>query len=83
MNLVLRGALAATVAVAALSASARAENGVTADTITFGQAAVLEGPASALGLGMQIGLNAAFRRDQRQGRRAWPQDQADQRQRRL
>ena len=60
MNLVLRGALAATVAVAALSASARAENGVTADTITFGQAAVLEGPASALGLGMQMGLNAAF-----------------------
>ncbi len=60
MNLVLRGALAATVAVAALSASARAENGVTADTITFGQAAVLEGPASALGLGMQKGLNAAF-----------------------
>ena len=60
MNLVLRGALAATVAVAALSASARAENGVTADTITFGQAAVLEGPASALGLGMQVGLNAAF-----------------------
>ena len=60
MNLVLRGALAATVAVAALSASARAEIGVTADTITFGQAAVLEGPASALGLGMQKGLNAAF-----------------------
>jgi ABC-type branched-subunit amino acid transport system substrate-binding protein len=56
----LRGALAAAVAVAALSASARAENGVTADTITFGQAAVLEGPASALGLGMQVGLNAAF-----------------------
>ncbi|MGB9368953.1 MAG: ABC transporter substrate-binding protein [Xanthobacteraceae bacterium] len=56
----LRGALAATIAFAALSASARAENGVTADTITFGQAAVLEGPASALGLGMQVGLNAAF-----------------------
>jgi branched-chain amino acid transport system substrate-binding protein len=60
MHLMLRGALAAAVAVAALSASARAENGVTADTITFGQAAVLEGPASALGLGMQVGLNAAF-----------------------
>src|ERR1700752_2838953 len=55
-----RGALAVTVAGAAISASARAENGVTADTITFGQAAVLEGPASALGLGMQKGLNAAF-----------------------
>ena len=60
MKFMLRGALAATVAVAALSASARAEEGVTADTITFGQAAVLEGPASALGLGMQKGLTAAF-----------------------
>ena len=39
---------------------ALAEDGVTADTIMFGQAAVLEGPASALGLGMQNGLNAAF-----------------------
>jgi branched-chain amino acid transport system substrate-binding protein len=60
MHLMLRGALAATVAFAAQVATARAENGVTADTITFGQAAVLEGPASALGLGMQTGLTAAF-----------------------
>ena len=60
MQLMLRGALAATVAFAALSVPALAEDGVTADTITFGQAAVLEGPASALGLGMQKGLNAAF-----------------------
>jgi ABC-type branched-subunit amino acid transport system substrate-binding protein len=60
MQSMLRGALAATVALAALTISARAENGVTADAITFGQAAVLEGPASALGLGMQQGLNAAF-----------------------
>src|SRR4051794_33966133 len=56
----LRGTLAAAAAFAALSSSALAEDGVTADTITFGQAAVLEGPASALGLGMQLGLNAAF-----------------------
>jgi branched-chain amino acid transport system substrate-binding protein len=56
----LRGTLAAAAAFAALSTSALAEDGVTADTITFGQAAVLEGPASALGLGMQQGLNAAF-----------------------
>jgi branched-chain amino acid transport system substrate-binding protein len=56
----LRGTLAAAAAFAALSSSALAEDGVTADTITFGQAAVLEGPASALGLGMQQGLNAAF-----------------------
>ena len=60
MQFMLRGALAATVAFAALSVPALAEEGVTADTITFGQAAVLEGPASALGLGMQKGLNAAF-----------------------
>jgi len=60
MKFTLRGALAATAALAALTVPALAENGVTADTITFGQAAVLEGPASALGLGMQKGLNAAF-----------------------
>ena len=39
---------------------AAAEDGVTADTITFGQAAVLSGPASALGQGMKAGMNAAF-----------------------
>ena len=36
------------------------EDGVAADTILFGQAAVLSGPASALGLGMKAGMNAAF-----------------------
>ncbi|MEJ0075484.1 MAG: ABC transporter substrate-binding protein [Alphaproteobacteria bacterium] len=55
-----RGTLAAAIAFAAFAAPALAEQGVTADTITFGQAAVLEGAASALGLGMQAGLNAAF-----------------------
>jgi branched-chain amino acid transport system substrate-binding protein len=45
----------------ALSATGlRAENGVTADTIVFGQAAVLEGAASALGQGMKFGISAAF-----------------------
>src|SRR5262249_17775713 len=39
---------------------AYAEDGVSADTIMFGQAAVLEGPAAALGTGMRTGLNAAF-----------------------
>src|SRR6516164_8598330 len=39
---------------------ATAEDGVTADSITFGQAAVLEGPASALGQGMRTGIQAAF-----------------------
>jgi branched-chain amino acid transport system substrate-binding protein len=37
-----------------------AEDGVAADSITFGQAAVLEGPASALGQGMRAGIQAAF-----------------------
>jgi ABC-type branched-subunit amino acid transport system substrate-binding protein len=61
MHFKLRGVLAAGVALTAiLAVPALAEDGVTADTITFGQAAVLEGPASALGLGMQQGLNAAF-----------------------
>src|SRR5262245_51501600 len=39
---------------------ALAEDGVTADKIVFGQAAVLTGPASALGQGMKVGLDAAF-----------------------
>jgi len=52
---VLTGALA----LASLS-PATAENGVTADSITFGQAAVLDGPASALGQGMRAGIQAAF-----------------------
>jgi branched-chain amino acid transport system substrate-binding protein len=44
----------------ATTATASAEDGVTADTIVFGQAAVLSGPAAALGQGMKTGLNAAF-----------------------
>ena len=39
---------------------AAAQNGVTADKIIFGQAAALDGPASALGQGMRDGLLAAF-----------------------
>ena len=39
---------------------AAAEDGVTPDAIVFGQAAVLEGPASALGIGMRAGIGAAF-----------------------
>lgn len=41
-------------------AAASAEDGVSADKIVFGQAAALEGPASALGTGMKLGLEAAF-----------------------
>lgn len=37
-----------------------ADAGVAADKIVFGQAAPFEGPASALGLGMREGLQAAF-----------------------
>jgi branched-chain amino acid transport system substrate-binding protein len=37
-----------------------ADPGVAADKITFGQAAPMEGPASALGLGMKQGILAAF-----------------------
>jgi branched-chain amino acid transport system substrate-binding protein len=46
--------------VLAASYPAAAEDGVAADSITFGQAAVLEGPASALGQGMRAGIQAAF-----------------------
>jgi branched-chain amino acid transport system substrate-binding protein len=40
--------------------SAFAEDGVSADKVVFGQATALEGPASALGQGMKLGLEAAF-----------------------
>src|SRR3981189_3021865 len=54
---------AVAVAFAALMAAATpalAEDGVSADKIIFGQAAALDGPASALGQGMKLGLEAAF-----------------------
>ncbi len=44
----------------AFTSPAAAEDGVSADAIVFGQAAVLAGPASALGQGMQLGIKAAF-----------------------
>lgn len=47
-------------ALAAVSLPASAEDGVSADKIVFGQPAPLDGPASALGLGMKQGLEAAF-----------------------
>ncbi len=42
------------------SGVADADPGVSADKIVFGQAAVFEGPTSALGIGMRDGLRAAF-----------------------
>ncbi len=59
--------LAACLALAAVAGNARAENGVTQDSVLFGQAAVLQGPASALGLGMKAGLEAAFEEANRNG----------------
>jgi ABC-type branched-subunit amino acid transport system substrate-binding protein len=53
-------ALLAASAVLATSIPVSAENGVSADKIVFGQAAALDGPASALGQGMKTGLEAAF-----------------------
>ncbi len=50
----------ALVALLAAATAARAEDGVSADKIVFGQAAPLAGPAAARGQGMQIGINAAF-----------------------
>jgi ABC-type branched-subunit amino acid transport system substrate-binding protein len=44
----------------ATSISVLAEDGVSPDKIVFGQATALDGPASALGLGMKMGLEAAF-----------------------
>src|SRR4030088_2863371 len=50
----------ALVALLATAIPASAEDGVSADKILFGQATALEGPASALGQGMKMGLEAAF-----------------------
>ncbi len=60
------GAVAAALTLAAMVPAA-AEDGVTADSVTFGQAAVLQGPASALGIGMQLGIQAAFDEANRNG----------------
>ena len=42
------------------TSAARAEDGVSSDKIVLGQAAALTGPAAELGLGMKVGLEAAF-----------------------
>lgn len=57
-SFILRSALAGTAIT--MPSLLHAEQGVTDARIVFGQAAVFEGPASALGLGMQEGLRAAF-----------------------
>jgi ABC-type branched-subunit amino acid transport system substrate-binding protein len=60
-------ALAASLLVLTPLAPAAAEDGVTPDTIVFGQAAVLEGAASALGQGMRAGISAAFEEVNKKG----------------
>ena len=59
-NMPLKALTVALLAGIAAASPARAEDGVAADKIVFGQAAALAGPASALGLGMKVGLEAAF-----------------------
>src|SRR5216684_2770112 len=60
--------IAASLAALLLAATpAGAEDGVTADTIVFGQPAALEGPAAALGTGMRTGINAAFEEANKKG----------------
>jgi len=61
MSLTRRHLLAASVATAAFGPRlARAEVGVTAGRILFGEAAAFDGPAAALGTGMRTGILAAF-----------------------
>jgi branched-chain amino acid transport system substrate-binding protein len=60
--------ITATVAATLLAATlVRAEDGVSADTVVFGQAAVFQGPAAALGTGMRAGIQAAFEEANRHG----------------
>lgn len=59
--------LATGAAASLLPFRAFAEPGVAADKIILGQAAVFEGPASALGLGMRDGLMAAFAEANKKG----------------
>jgi len=53
--------------VCSLSASGHAEDGVSKDSILFGQVAALNGPAQALGQGMREGILAAFEEANRAG----------------
>jgi ABC-type branched-subunit amino acid transport system substrate-binding protein len=59
-SMALKAFFLACAAAIAAGAAAKAEDGVSADKIVFGQAAALDGPAAALGQGMKIGIEAAF-----------------------
>ncbi len=58
---------AAMFAACVAGSAALAEDGVSQDRIVFGQIAAIEGPAQALGLGMRVGLLAAFEEANRLG----------------
>lgn len=53
--------------ICSLTVHARAEDGVSKDSILFGQVAALNGPAQALGQGMRDGILAAFEEVNRSG----------------
>jgi branched-chain amino acid transport system substrate-binding protein len=68
MNQPVTAALVAACAVAMCTVvGASAEDGVTNDAVVFGQSAPLDGPASALGRGMRLGILAAFDEANRHG----------------
>ena len=56
VKIVLRGIVAALL----MTGAAQAETGVTSNAILFGQSAAFDGPAAALGVGMRLGVQAAF-----------------------
>jgi branched-chain amino acid transport system substrate-binding protein len=60
-------ATAFAVGVFGVGSMASAEDGISSDTITFGQAAPLDGPAAALGTGMRAGITAAFEEANKNG----------------
>jgi branched-chain amino acid transport system substrate-binding protein len=64
---ILTTALAASSLALASFVPAAAEDGVTSEAIVFGQATVLQGPASALGQGMRAGITAAFEEANKRG----------------
>lgn len=60
-------ALLATASLVLTAQAVGAEDGVTPESIVFGQATVLEGAASALGQGMRVGIRAAFEEANKKG----------------
>ncbi|SNR56541.1 ABC transporter substrate-binding protein [Puniceibacterium sediminis] len=63
----LRTLTISTAAALTLAGASFAAQGVTSDGVKFAQVAAMEGPAGALGLGMQQGIRAAFEEANRAG----------------